>query len=534
MDEAVLRIILEEAQRQGATSPPSGPAAPSPPVSTSTAPNPPPQPPGQVAGSGSAAPPPAAGTTQPTQSSAIPGPGGGQPHTPISGRFAPRARPGQEFDPVEEAKKRREREEMLQQIDEAYHALYPEPEDQFDPTVEAQRQIDTKRRRADVVAEREKLDPAEKQARLDKEAKEEERRQAKIDREVAKAQRELERLQKKQERDEDYYDRQLRKEQKKQERDAERAAREQERRDPVAQARKQYEREQFNAQKKLAYEQMYGGGEEDPKSRIDKVLEVANLFRGTIGGLAGVVVGSILDTVIAVRKAQVDVQNARGGGSTGSAEVPMAGVKFQPPTADNPIPTAGVPAKPADTGAVEGLSEAASKATTSLGVFAVGLGAAVAAMSGIMKAADEAGERYGQYSATIAVAQAHADVRHTLNDLRRAHENAVDLAKYIEARSKMQEKWEDIKIKLLTDLTTVIVPVLGGLEGILSGDLNTIISGAVGAAVGSLAGPLGTIAGGITGIAMAQREMVDAARPEPKDPTTLVLDDPDAIKVPDL
>jgi hypothetical protein len=76
--------------------------------------------------------------------------------------------------------------------------------------------------------------------------------------------------------------------------------------DPREAAIKRREGERRAAQVNVAYKKEFG--DEDQPTTIDAIVRAATQFRGVIGGVAGVLVGGILDVTAAVRRAQKDAQ----------------------------------------------------------------------------------------------------------------------------------------------------------------------------------------------------------------------------------
>jgi len=167
------------------------------------------------------------------------------------------------------------------------------------------------------------------------------------------------------------------------------------------------------------------------------------------------------------------------------------------------------PAKP-----IAELGEAASKTGEKLpvlGTAAIVAGESLKALASVMQALDKTAERYGQYSPQIAQAQAIAEVRQTIGDLRRAQTIAPEMARYIQAQSDLQQKFEDTKIRLLTKILPVITRILEIIEGAM----------AAGESVASvIAAPLNLIADAMSQILGIHR---DARMPEIEDPTEQLL-----------
>lgn len=137
---------------------------------------------------------------------------------------------------------------------------------------------------------------------------------------------------------------------------------------------------------------------------------------------------------------------------------------------------------------IAALGDASSKAGEKLNELVPGLGNTLVvvgetqkAFAQLMQAIDKTADRYAEFSPEIASAQAMAEVRQTMGDLRRSREVGPELARYIIAQSEMQQKFEDIKVKLLTKMLPIVTGILKTLEAIVpSGDTITdSISGLV-------------------------------------------------------
>ena len=106
-----------------------------------------------------------------------------------------------------------------------------------------------------------------------------------------------------------------------------------------------------------------------------------------------------------------------------------------------------------------GMGAAAAVAVVGAVVAAVVIG-----FKSLISEADKMTERYGEYNPEIAQAQAMAEVRKITNDMRRAQEAGGELAAYIEAQSEMQNRWEDVKVALMSK----ILPTITGILEIMS------------------------------------------------------------------
>lgn len=191
--------------------------------------------------------------------------------------------------------------------------------------------------------------------------------------------------------------------------------------DPEEEAHKRYEREQHKAQVDEAYKEMYGEEDKAP-SLFGSVLGVAKQMRGTIGGQFGTAAGAMLDVASAVGNAGSTTGAAEGAGAAGAAG-----------------------------GAAGGAAVAAAAA------------AVVVAFVALNRATDEMVKKFEGYSAVLSSATAQADARSQLGDLRRAQEIGPKLAQFVDAQSKMEQSWEDIKVSIMQ----VVVPILTNIYEVL-------------------------------------------------------------------
>jgi hypothetical protein len=102
-----------------------------------------------------------------------------------------------------------------------------------------------------------------------------------------------------------------------------------------------------------------------------------------------------------------------------------------------------------------------------LGVFAGVVGQAVESLGGFMKALDGLVGRYAQYSPQLAFAEAQAEMVQTMGDMARAQRVAPDLVKYIQARTEMQQKFEDFKIQAVNQLLPAALKLMAVAEKLL-------------------------------------------------------------------
>lgn len=407
-------------------------------------------------------------------------------------------------DPLDVAKRRVEQEEFRRQVDAEYAKLVPPTlESIFDPVEMAKKRLEADKQRAEIDAEYAKLKPPEVTAAFD----------------------------------------------------------------PKVEARKRREKEQRAEQIDAAYKDMYGSGKSE-KGMLDKLLDVANSVRGTLGGVGGPKVGAMLDVAEAFRKAQGGLGAAGGAGGAagragaagaGSGGAGAAGAAGAAGGASGGMGAAMAAAGPAAAvvaavlvamdsvkstirSTISAIGSAANFAASSdsdpassldkvgdaangvadkltyisplLSVFGTAVGESIKAFAALMHEIDKTADRYGEYSPEIAQAQAIAEIRLTLGDLRRSREVETQLARYVQTQAEMQEKFEDIKVKLLVRILPVVTRIMEKIDMALSN------AERVEHAISSLLEPLSRIPGAINSFEGTMRQ---ATTPEPTDPTEILF-----------
>lgn len=166
---------------------------------------------------------------------------------------------------------------------------------------------------------------------------------------------------------------------------------------------------------------------------------------------------------------------------------------------------------------IAALGDAASKASEKIPVLGEAVlvaGESLKGLATIMQALDKTAERYGEYSPQIAQAQAVAEIRQTMGDFRRAQEVSTEMAKYVLAQSDLQQRFEDIKIKLLTKILPAVTRILEVVEIMMANGESAV------GAIQALAAPLtllASIAGQWFGMARDDR------MPVLEDPTNQII-----------
>jgi hypothetical protein len=150
-------------------------------------------------------------------------------------------------------------------------------------------------------------------------------------------------------------------------------------------------------------------------------------------------------------------------------------------------------------GAAGGAAEGAASALATFTRFSFAFGAVIGVVTAavlifkkLTEIADKMAERFSAVNAQIATAQARGQVRMLMGDIRRAERVAPELAQYIEARTDLQQKYEDMKVEfmkhvlplLTAGLSTlnamvpnvdVIPSLVAGLTGVAPGTFKTLV-----------------------------------------------------------
>lgn len=223
----------------------------------------------------------------------------------------------------------------------------------------------------------------------------------------------------------------------------------------------------------------------DPQSAGGKLGDLAKALRGTIGGKMPLV-GSVLDIMAAFGKGG---GGAAGGatGALGAAAGPIAiaaavfealkGLKDGIGAAIKGIgqftaslldPSPDV-AKSIDTmgGAISGVSDKLFYLSPVLGIFGKAVGETIGALGAVMKQLDGMVERFAAFNPQLAAGLAQADIRQTLGDMRRAQEAGPQLLRYLQQRTELQQKFEDMKIRILQQIMPTVSRLLEVVETLL-------------------------------------------------------------------
>ena len=177
------------------------------------------------------------------------------------------------------------------------------------------------------------------------------------------------------------------------------------------------------------------------------------------GGMSAVAIAGIAAAALAAREAiHSAVASGIKSGIGGLGEV-FAGIAT--PGNDPSQPIAAFSRATVDAG------EKLRYVAPALGFLTIAAGEAGTALSKLMVGLDQSAARYERFSPDIAIAQSVAEMRTELGDFRRAQQAGPALARYIEQRAIMENQIEDIKIRLLTKIAPAATSALALLEKLL-------------------------------------------------------------------
>ncbi len=164
--------------------------------------------------------------------------------------------------------------------------------------------------------------------------------------------------------------------------------------------------------------------------------------------------------------------------------------------------------------ATKGVSDKLFWVSPQLGIFGSIVGEATSSLGKFMAAADATATRYGEYSPQIAMAQAQAEIQQVMGDMRRANESGPQLAAYIKAQGDLQQKYEDIKIKILTKILPIVTDAVAVLEKLMPA------AELIATPIGELLAPLKQVADATAWLARLGQ---DARAPQVQDPVSVLF-----------
>jgi molecular chaperone GrpE (heat shock protein) len=208
-------------------------------------------------------------------------------------------------------------------------------------------------------------------------------------------------------------------------------------------------------------------------------------IQGTSGGVQGVArpPGS-LPGWTGMQASQIAPGSISGGMMAGIARaLPIAGIALAAKAAVDGaikgvisgiggamtgVATTGDPAHKTITQLSDGISKLGEK-IPGIGAAMVVVGEVGKVIGGLMETFTRTAERYGEYNPQIAQQLAMAEIREVMGDMRRAQRSGPELARFIQAQSKMQQQFEEIKMRIwmkILPILTAIMQVFSRLLGI--------------------------------------------------------------------
>jgi hypothetical protein len=181
--------------------------------------------------------------------------------------------------------------------------------------------------------------------------------------------------------------------------------------------------------------------------------EAAGVGGGALAGLAGAagVAGAVVAAVGALRDAAVGATRAVGEFAN----------RLIDPSADPSryVELIGNSARQ--------VGEKLTYLSPVLGIFTSVVGQAIESLGSIMRSVDAQVEKFAQYDPGLALAQAQAEVRQTLAEMRRAREGGPALTQYLRERTELQQKFEDAKLRFLMQILPLVIRGMEAVEKLL-------------------------------------------------------------------
>jgi len=178
--------------------------------------------------------------------------------------------------------------------------------------------------------------------------------------------------------------------------------------------------------------------------------------------------------VDAIRAIHADIA-AIAGGKAPAGPAPSG----TPPKPSPGTPGGGKPKSPGYGYAAEAVQAATGTggnaiqyiAATVAALGPVGVAAAAAALGlyAVSSAANSAAERYGGFSPNIMAAEANASIRELMGDIRRAQMLGPELGKFIDAKSRLSEGWENVKAEFLKKVVPALTEIVNFLAELMAG-----------------------------------------------------------------
>lgn len=101
--------------------------------------------------------------------------------------------------------------------------------------------------------------------------------------------------------------------------------------------------------------------------------------------------------------------------------------------------------------------------------FLAAISSATGSLADFMQAVDGLVNRYGPLSGPVTAEQTQAEVQQLLGDFRRAQILTPHLVEYIQARTELQQKFEEVKVKLLVKMLPTLTTILELISRMVEG-----------------------------------------------------------------
>ena len=99
-----------------------------------------------------------------------------------------------------------------------------------------------------------------------------------------------------------------------------------------------------------------------------------------------------------------------------------------------------------------------------IGIPLVAIGEGLKIVGGLMDNFTKMAEKYGEYNPAIAQAQAMAEVKKIMGDMRRAQESGQELVKFVKLQAETQQRFEDLKMKIWMKILPMLNDMLEGIN----------------------------------------------------------------------
>ncbi len=400
----------------------------------------------------------------------------------------------QELQQQREEEKEDRRQQRQQERDEDY-ADRQELRQQREEEKEANRQQRQQESDEDYAARMELRQQREEEREAKRKQRQQESDENYADRQELRQQREEEkeakRRQRQQESDEDYAARQELRQQRKEEQEAKRRRLQQERDEDYA------DRSEVIARKKwiASLPKAELVKPEKPKGLLDSLQDI----RGSLGGLFGPLIGAILDITNAMKKGPLGAVGGIGVTLAIDQAVKSAikGIIGGGGGILTGIASTGDPAHKTVTQLSGAISSFGEKIPV-IGQALVIVGEVGKVIGGLMETFMRTAERFGEYNPFIAQELALAEIRQVFNDVRRAQQAGPEMARMIREQSEMQQRFEELKMKIWMKILPILSNLLASINsilGVVTDEVNDANLAEIDPTAQILRGPMGMSAG---------------------------------------